>query len=239
MPAIADPLAVNQARFGNVHGTVKILPQGAADWLEARIDLPIEAGDQIQVDEESDVEMIISDSALWIVEGPAELIVGRTTPQEGHISLRNGTLFGKVESSNVQVGNWVFETPAGVCAVRGTEFVITHSTEDGTHLGVFKGVVEIKPAESATEEFPPILIHAREEGVIQRKMPLKKLASFSPTIKERATRLPKLQKRFREAGQVYSPFTEVYRKELRGKVVPPTPKQKPYKSPVRKPAGKS
>jgi hypothetical protein len=237
--AEADPIAENQARFGQVNGAVQILPSGAVNWLEARIDLPVDAGDQIQVDEESSVELIISDNAMWIVEGPAELIMGRTSPQEGRISLRYGTLFGKVETPNMQVGNWTFETPVGVCAVRGTEFVLTHTPEDGTHLGVFKGVVEMKAAESATENFAPILIHAREEGVLKKNTPVKKLASFSPMMKNRSARLPVLQKRFRAASQVYSPFTTVYRKELRDKYVPAPPKPKKLRGPVRKRPGTS
>jgi hypothetical protein len=104
---------------------------------------------------------------------------------------------------------------------------------------VFKGIVEMRAADGAPEGSAPVLINAREEGILKKKLPLKKLASFSPVIRAHTPSLPILQKRFREVGQVWSPLTTTYRKELRGKFVPPAPKPKPRRAPVRKRPGQS
>jgi hypothetical protein len=229
--AHADPIAESQARLGRVTGVVEVLPQGAIDWLQAQTDLPIETGDQIRIEEEGQVELSIAENALWIVQGPALLVIGHTTQSESRLSMREGTIYGKVDPRQGRMGSWIFETPVSVCAVRGTEFVLTHSEDAGTELGVLKGTVEISPAESATETFKPVMIGPKESGQIQKRMALRKFNQWTPGLQKHTPRLAVLQQRFSEVGQVWSPFTTTYRTELRQKVVPaaklkrPTPRR--------------
>jgi hypothetical protein len=221
LPLYADSLAENQARFGKVTGTVQIVPQGSSRWIDAHIDLPFELGDEIRVGEDSEAELSVARNALWIVQANSDLIVGQTTTQEGHLTLKQGTLIGKVgPAANGAEGSWEFETPMAVCAVRGTEFALLHSEEDGTHLGVFKGSVGMTPAETATQSFQTVMINAHEEGVLEKKKTFKKMTAWTPLLQAQAKRLQKLQKRFQAIADVWSPFTEAYREELRRKYIP-------------------
>jgi hypothetical protein len=220
----ANELAENQARFGEITGTVEVLSQGAVEWVEAHKDLPLETGDQIRVGEESQAELSIAPNVLWVAGGETELIVGHTTEKEGRISMRRGVLSGKVEPLAGRLGSWNFETPAGVCGVRGTEFILTHSDEEGTELAVAKGIVELQPAESAEGNVPPVLIGAGEQGILKKRMPLRKLTRFTPAMQARVRHLPRIQKRFRDTAGVWSPLTHAYRVELRRKFIAPPPK---------------
>ena len=222
----ADDLAENQARFGRVTGEAQILPQGAADWLDAEPGLPIETGDQIRVGDDGEAELSIAANALWVAQNNSHLIVGHHAGQDGRLTLTQGGLIGKVNPMNGRTGDWRFETPTAVCAVRGTEFILVYGEDAGTQLGVVKGVVEMRPAESATESLPPVLVYANEEGVLKKRMPLRKLSAFGPELHARLGRMAAVRRRFHEAGQVWSPFTREYRRELRHKRVPPAVKKR-------------
>ncbi len=216
--AFADDLAENQARFIEVTGEVRVVPQGSSNWIDARTDLPIDVGDVIQVGEDSQAEIYITKNVLWVLRPNTEVIIGHTTTREGRLSLKTGGLIGKVEVPGTA---WEFETPMAVCGVRGTEFVLTHSNPEGTRLGVFKGAVELRQAESAEGTYPPVTINAHEEGVLQRGKPFKKLARFSPELNVTAQHLPSVRTRFRAIGDIWVPLTVDYRRELRRKIVPP------------------
>jgi hypothetical protein len=231
----ADDLAENQARFGPVNGDVEVLPPGASQWIDAHVDMPIEAGDQIQVGEDGDAELAMTSDVLWILNPGSELIIGHTTTQESRIALRRGGILGKVTPGSVGTGGWVFETPAAVVAIRGTEFALLHSDSEGTELGVFQGSVEMSPAETAEGTAPPIRIGAQEAGVVGRKTPLHKLTAFPPHLVQERNRVVNLRKRFQTAQHVWSPYTVEYRKEMRRKWIP---EFKAHKPPPRRQSGR-
>jgi hypothetical protein len=217
----ADSIAENQARFGKVTGTVQVLSQGVSHWVDAHVDLPIEVGDQIHVDEDSEAELSITKNALWILQPDTDVIIGHTTTQDGQLTLSQGMLLGKFEpASNGLTGTWEFNTPLGVCAVRGTEFAIEYIDKGGTHLAVFKGAVDLQPAETASQTFPFVTVNTHQEGVLRSGGAVKISNTFSPTILSAQGHLRQLQKRFNEIAHVWSPLTEEYRKALRAKFVP-------------------
>ncbi len=221
----ADTLAENQARFGQVDGTVQLLSQGSLQWVDAHIDLPLESGDEIRVDEDGHAEISIAKNVLLFLDSGSDVIVGHVTTQEGHLTLTQGVLLGKIETAGVR-GSWEFETPLGVCGVRGTEFAIVYSETEGMHLGVLKGQVDLSPAETAEGRQPAVVIAAHQEGVLQKKKPLKTLKTFSPVVQAHVPHVAMLQKRFHEVSHVWVPLTPDYRQVLRRKFVAPIPSNK-------------
>ena len=222
-----------QARFGVITGDVQILSQGAVDWVDAHTDLPLASGDEIHVGDDGEAILIMSDHALWTLRPNSDVEVGHMTVTEGEISLREGTILGKVDPIAGMPQTWRFETPASICAVRGTEFALAHSDDEGTHLGVFEGAVEMRPAESATGEASSILIKAKEEGMSRRGQPLRKLRQQSFWTRQQIHRLPLLRERLLTVQKTWSPFTPSYRKELRSKFIKPA-KVKPHHAPIRR-----
>jgi hypothetical protein len=216
----ADPLAESQARFARVTGTVRVLAQGQPKWLDAHEDLPLDSGDQIEVGDDGEAELSITKNALWVATANTDLIVEHTTTEEGRLILSRGTLFGKVEKMNPAAQHWEFETPVAVCAVRGTEFVLDHSQKGGTHLGVFKGAVEMSAAETATQSYSPVVILDRQEAALQKGARVKIGRSWSPWMQMHFQQFQHVAQRFHQIRQTWTPLTASYRLELRRKFIP-------------------
>ncbi|MCI0406813.1 MAG: FecR family protein [candidate division Zixibacteria bacterium] len=229
----ADALAESQARLGEVTGSVQVLTQGAPDWIDAHVDLPLETGDQIRVGEEGQAEVSMAQNVLVVLDAGTHVIMGHTTTREGKLSMSRGALLGKIQTKEGAEGVWRFETPMGICAVRGTEFAIVHSEEEGTHLGVFDGAVEMAPAETAAGTADAVMIRAREEGVLEKKKPFRKLNAYSPVVQRHIPHVKGLRNRYARVSGVWVPLTGEYRKELRRKHVAPV---KVKKTPPRRQA---
>lgn len=226
----AEDLAENQARFAAVDGTVQVLSQGSANWVDAHIDLPLEVGDQISVGDDGQAELSLAKHVLVILDSSTEVIIGHTTTQEGHLTLTEGALVGKVEPLNGTYGAWSIETPLGVCTITGTEFAVTHSEDKGMHVGVFKGAVQVSQAETAEGTLPASEISAHQEAALEKRKPLRTMKAFSPEIRKQALRLSTLQQRFRQIAAVWVPMTTDYRLLLRRKYIAEV---KPHPKPIR------
>ncbi len=219
-----DPLAENQMRIVRVSGDARLFVQGATDGVEAKTGMPMEPGDQIHTGEDGEVELVVNSHALWVVQSNSDLIIGYTTEKEGRIQMRRGAILGRVDTVGRYPDPWQFETPLAVATVKGTEFALAHSDEEGTHLGVFQGTVELKLAETADQLADThVLVQANEEGISQKKKPLSK-GPWTANMRTRMRKMLEVRKRQRETAHVWSPLTTGYRKELRQKLVPPPPK---------------
>jgi hypothetical protein len=218
-PLGAAELAESQVRFVNVTEGVRVLAQGSAQWVDAHIDLPLDTGDLVHVDPDNRAEVSLSKSALLILDGETDIVMGHATTKEAHITLSQGALLGKFESDPTSGDRWEFSTPYGVCVVRGTEFALVHTPDAGTHLGVFKGEVQMQRAESAEGSYPSVVIHAHEEGVLEKHQPLKKRAGYTALIKRHFPQANAIKKRFNEVSDVWVPMTTDYRLVLRRKYI--------------------
>lgn len=221
-------LAENQARFGKITGDVGLLSQGAGEWVEPHEGLPLEPGDHVRTGEDGEAEIALSRNAVWLMRPQAELVAERLETNAGRFSLFQGALLGKVDStSDGALQHWEFNTPTAVCAVRGTEFAIEVSKEEGAHLAVFEGEVEMSAAEGVAGLPEPVRIAAGQEGMAGRGKPLQVLARFSPRMQAHLDRRDVLRSRHAALRGVWSPFTPGVRKELRARWVAPVPQKSP------------
>jgi len=223
----AEPLAENQSRFGVITGDVGLLTQGAIDWIEPHEGLPMEPGDHIRTGEDGSVELVMSDNVLWVLEPQTEVVMEHTETNSGRLDLTGGRLSGRVDSKRAAgtAQRWEFNTPAAVAAVRGTEFGIAASRQEGMHLGVFDGVVEVQPAETAEGPQPAQEVPAGREAVIRRGQPIQTFAKFSAAVSALAARRQAVRSRQKVIENTWSPFTPSVRKELRARFVSAPPKR--------------
>lgn len=226
LPVWAEPLDENQSRFGVITGDVGLLTQGADHWIEPHEGLPLEPGDHIRTGEDGTVELVMSDNALWIVQPKTDVVVEHTEINSGHLDLADGRIIGKVDSKRTAgtVQDWEFDTPAAVLAVRGTEFGITATKQEGTHLGVFEGKVDFQPAETAEGTQPVTEVPAGRETVSSRGHPIQTFTKFTPVMSSLASLRQVLRSRQKVIEDTWSPFTPTVRKELRRKFVSVPPK---------------
>jgi len=232
----SDDLAETQARFGMITGDVGLLAQGAKDWIEPHEGLPIEIGDEIRTGEDGRVELVLSDNAVWLLESESHVVAERMDTNTGRLQLSSGTLVGKVDTARVAgtVQRWEFDTPAAVASVHGTEFGLVVSKKEGTHLGVFEGIVDLEPAETAEGLQPPIQVASGHEGVSKRGRPIQTLGKFGPAMQAIAAAVPAFRRRVRQIQNTWSPFTPATRLEARRKFVAIVPKSKAIPRPRQK-----
>jgi len=231
MPLAAEPLAENQSRFGVITGDVGLLTQGAENWIEPHEGLPLDVGDHIRTGEDGRVELVMSDNVLWILEPDSEVVVEHTEVNTGRLDFSDGRLSGIVDSKRAAgtVQHWEFNTPAAEIAVHGTEFGLTASPQEGTHLGVFSGSVDIQPAETAEGLQPVTEISAGKESVVTRKGLIPAQTKFSSAIAALAARRAEIRRRQSVIENTWSPFTPTVRKELRQRFVSAPPKHRPVR----------
>jgi hypothetical protein len=210
-----------------------LLAQGAAAWIEPHEGLPIEPGDHLRTGEDGKVEIISSEHTLWILQPGTEAVVEHTETNAGRVDLSSGSLIGKVDSERTAgtVQRWEFNTPAAVVAVRGAEFAIVASHEEGTRLGVFEGSVDIEPAETAEGRQSPQEVQSGREADARRGRPIQILARFGPRMAVLSALRPTLRRRQKQIEGTWSPFTPTVRTELRRRFVAPPPKHAPVRRP--------
>lgn len=234
--AADDGLADNQARFGVITGDVGLLTQGARDWIVPHDGLPIEPGDHIRTGEDGQVEIIVSQNALWLLRPETDIVMEHTETNEGQLDISKGVLLGKLDSGRVSAAqHWEFNTPMAVCAVRGTEFAIDVPQKQESHLGVFEGNVEMRPAEGASGESSPVRVPAGQEGVLQRGKTLKLLKKFSPGMQQHYQDRVLVEKALIRNQGTWSPYTEALRLNLRRKFVAPVEPRHSVPKPPREP----
>jgi len=215
-------LAENQSRFGVITGDVGLLSQGAREWIVPHEGLPIEVGDHIRTGEDGQVEIIVSQNALWMLRPGTDIVMEHTETNAGQLDISQGVLLGKVDSGRVAAAqHWEFNTPTAVCAVRGTEFAIDVPQKQESHLGVFEGNVEMRPAEGASGEFPPVRVPTGQEGVLQRGKTIKLLKKFSPVLQQPYKDRILVEEALARNQRTWSPYTHDVRQELRRRFVAP------------------
>jgi hypothetical protein len=238
-PLFADPLAETQARFGVITGDVGLLSQGAAEWIAPHEGLPIETGDQIRTGEDGRVEILLSENAAWRLEPETILATESMSTHAGRFSLSSGTLLGTVDSARVAgiVQRWEFNTPAALVSVHGTQFAITVSKPQGTSLGVFEGMVELAPAETAEGLQPPVQVSQGHVATLKRGQVVRTVNGLTPEMQRLKLPMSAFRRRQIQIENTWSPFTTTVRADLRKKFVAPpqkTQRAKPRPKPIRR-----
>jgi hypothetical protein len=239
--AHADALADNQARFGKIQGTVYLLTQGASDWIDAHEDLPIEAGDEIHAEDESNAEIILAQNVLVVLQPGGDIEADTLATSRGKIHLTDGNFIGRVDSAHaVGLQHWEFESPAAAAVVESAAFGMSAEETDGIRVGILHDAAELQPAEGPAGIPPAVKMKSGQEAWMRRGQPLQILPKFSPAMKALAALQKDLLTRQARVEDTWSPFTVSYRQELRKKFVLPVPKKTSHpKPPRRRRSGKS
>ena len=238
--SFSDVLSENQARVGPNKGIVQILAQGAKDWVDVHDGLPLEPGDHIETGDDGEVDIILSDNAVWHILPNTDLFTEHMELNAGRFTITQGVLLGKIDALRAGAAQrWEFNTPAAECDIRGTEFIIEVSTSNpvGTRLAVYEGQVEMTPAETAAGEQPATRVEAMQEWEALRGKSLKRLAHFSQTMQTQKGKMKELRDTMRTIQGTWSPFTPEVRTTMRKKFIAPPEKPVHRKPKVRRRRG--
>lgn len=127
-----------EASVLEVGGLVDLQPAGAADWEPAQEQTPLQPGDRIKTGKGGFARVSLDGEAILELDELSQLTVSAVQYSSASFSLSSGALLGKIKDLFSRKRRFEVRTPAAVCAVRGTEFAVSHSTASGdTSAGVF------------------------------------------------------------------------------------------------------
>lgn len=127
-----------EASVLEVGGPVDLQPAGAADWEPAQEQTPLQSGDRIKTGKGGFARVSLDGEAILELDELSQLTVRSVQYSSASFSLSAGALLGKIKDLFARKRRFEVRTPAAVCAVRGTEFAVSHSTASGdTAAGVF------------------------------------------------------------------------------------------------------
>jgi len=154
------------ARLTSISGDVRVSLSDAEEQGEsaAEADTPLSAGDRVLTGPDGKAEIALESESLIELGPNSEFVVGSLDRTDSSFTLSFGHLIAKLRSLASFEGRLRVHTPSAVAAVRGTEFGVDVSEQEGTAIGVFdEGEVEVS---SQGAEFPQTRLKAGEETEI-------------------------------------------------------------------------
>jgi hypothetical protein len=131
-------------RFSNISGEVSVRAgDDVLGWNFAELDEPMYHGDVLRLQRGAEVHLSLPDMTLFVLRGPAEIIVSLGPEKENKLLLLVGKVITNVKKM-VKDGSLEVEMGQAIAGARGTTYVME---EDGTTstLKVLEGTVSFKP----------------------------------------------------------------------------------------------
>lgn len=163
-PVATGPIAEVMAVRGEasvVRGAL-LRPLAAGDWLERGAELRTGANGRLRLRFVDGSTVVLGDRSQLKLER-FEPAAGER-PRETTLWLETGLIGQKVQPG----GGWQVRTPTAVTAVRGTEFVVEVSAEQGTSVAVQSGEVVVEaidmPRMRSTRPRPQVTLNQAQAG---------------------------------------------------------------------------
>lgn len=172
LTACAIPTATAQASADDataicnvrgIMGTVRVFtsrerranPNDVSTWPEARLNMPLRAGDRIVTAPESEVRLELADGSTVRLRERSELEIselrGGAAAINTRLNLRDGSLVASVVRAAGGRTEFNLGTPTSLAAIRGTTVELTSRPDAGTTLKTFDGSVEVAPRRNARQ----------------------------------------------------------------------------------------
>lgn len=190
----------NAAETGCVYakrGEVRIQRAAGGPWTEAARGTPVSEGDAIRTGERSWCELLLRDGSFIRLDSSAQVSADELKVRGGVRSflfsfLRGKALWLAAKLKPGGAGKFEVRTPSAVCAVRGTDFAVSVSTDGRADIGLFDGVVLLSTG-SLREELLPGREAEAEQGKLAVRARLSRLMLAEErrcgALKSRAERL--------------------------------------------------
>jgi len=140
--------AALDARLTSFECKVTVYTADDPDGSEPVQDMPLEAGDKIVTGTKGRAEFSLDGESVVELGPNTEFTIGSLERRSAAFDLGLGSLLAKIKSGLFGDGGELqVRTASAVAAVRGTEFGVENSAEEGAHFGVFdEGKVAVKGA---------------------------------------------------------------------------------------------
>lgn len=214
--ALASPPAAASeehwdARLTEVAGTVLVHPGGGGEPAAAEAGMPLVEGDRVSVAEGGSAEIGLHGGSLIHLNAGSEFTLQALRRNDSLFRLDLGSLLAKIESLGTR--RMRFQTPALVCAVRGTELGVEVEGDDA-HVGVFdEGELEVRG-----ETGEPLILRPNQEASVRRGQAAREPLMLKRFLVRRALMRQKRQ-RLQRVRAAWRQLPPAKRQELRRKAI--------------------
>ena len=159
---LALPAALSAAETACIYqlqGTVEVRKAGEKDWLKAVKGLPLQQGDSVRTARAAWCELLLKDGSFVRLDQESEtsaeeLKAGEEGRSFGFSFMKGRAVWLVAKLKGKLLSRFTVRTPSAVCAVRGTEFAVSVSTDGASQVGLFEGKVALSSGEAEQELQP-------------------------------------------------------------------------------------
>lgn len=142
------------AKIKRIEGKVSILKKGAAKWRDARVNMPINVGDEIYSREESFAELVYSSGAIIRLDEKTKVTIDELTARGTKSSTPIGNIWANMRKLTMSKKEFELSSPTATAAIRGTVFHMNTKKDSSTDVSVYKGKVSVGPNKEKQKKKP-------------------------------------------------------------------------------------
>ncbi|MDA8132717.1 MAG: FecR family protein [Elusimicrobia bacterium] len=151
--------AAEAACVYQLQGGVEVRRSGERDWEKAEKGLPLRQGDSLRTGPRAWCELLLRDGTFVRLDqnsetGADELKADGEGRSVGFSFLKGRAVWLVAKIKGKVLSKFSVRTPSAVCAVRGTEFAVSVSTDGAAQVGLFEGKVAVS-AEGGEKDLAP------------------------------------------------------------------------------------
>jgi len=135
------------ARITLIEGTASILRQGAAEWANARPNMPLSIGDELFCRTESFVEIRYAMGTVVRMNENTKIVVREATGDAVKTDNPIGGVWVNMKKLTGKSKSFEMTSPTAVASIRGTVFQMTTGADSTTAVDVFDGKVAVGPSD--------------------------------------------------------------------------------------------
>ncbi len=131
-------------------GNVLVLSKGETRFRKATFNMPVKNEDKVETKKQSRCEITFNDGSIVRIDERSIYTIEKATitddKKEVESSLSIGKLWANLKKLIRGKDSWKLKSPAAVVAVRGTVYRMNAGADSSTHVLVYDGQVDVRPA---------------------------------------------------------------------------------------------
>ncbi len=152
---ISQGFAGSVAKVKRIEGKVSILKKGAANWRDARVNMPVNVGDEIYSREESFAELVYTTGAVIRLDEKTKVTIDEVTAKGTKSSTPIGNIWANMRKLTMSKKEFELSSPTATAAIRGTVFHMNTKEDSSTDISVYEGKVAVGPTKGKKKPAQP------------------------------------------------------------------------------------
>jgi hypothetical protein len=146
----AQPAGV--AKVKEIEGSLSLLRTGAAEWREAKPNMPLKVGDQLWTREESFAVIEYATGAVARLDEKTKIVLTAASDKSVKSSNNVGSVWVNMQKLVSKGTEFELSSPTATAAIRGTVFQMSCGQDSTTDVAVYTGKVAVGPSDSLKKE---------------------------------------------------------------------------------------